>query len=312
MMTGLTRRTPVEIDTEIAALLELEAKATYRLSAARHDVTRYLEQAKSLHEGWPDKYPVDYRPFGLDKAEAEIEKYKDALRTVRREIEPLDAEYERRGRWSRFFLVLNGNGHCHSSRGCSTCFPTTQFGWVYTLSGHTEDEAVAEYGEKMCTVCFPSAPVSKFWGEGRIAREAREAKEAEKQAKQAAKTAAAVVDPETGRTLFKTERAARNELSNQVDWLVSSERHQPSNPEHEQHLAKLAREYRERALRVARVLGAKLHVSPEGLFDEYYAKKEAVYRKQLPKQYAEAVQRGHITEERAAEALGWLKQKGYL
>lgn len=70
--------------------------------------------------------------------------------------------------WSRFFLVPDG--HIHSSMGCSTCFPTTQFMWLYELSGLTEAQAVAEYGEILCSVCYPSAPVE--WTNGVNKRDA--------------------------------------------------------------------------------------------------------------------------------------------
>ena len=61
--------------------------------------------------------------------------------------------------WSRFFIVRNHGGHIHSSLACSTCRPTTEFGWTPELSGLDEAHAVAAYGAILCTVCFPSAPV---------------------------------------------------------------------------------------------------------------------------------------------------------
>lgn len=77
---------------------------------------------------------------------------------VRRDAEPLEAEYAA-SRWPRFFLVTNGNGHIHSSRHCVTTFPTTQWAWLPQLSGLTEADAVADQGPRLCSVCFPSAPV---------------------------------------------------------------------------------------------------------------------------------------------------------
>ena len=32
--------------------------------------------------------------------------------------------------WSRFFLVTSSTGHVHSSTSCSTCRPTTTYGWL--------------------------------------------------------------------------------------------------------------------------------------------------------------------------------------
>lgn len=102
----------------------------------------------------------------------------------------LDTEFVRRGGWSRFFLVTNVNGHIHSSMACSTCFPTTEFAWLPTLSGLTEADAVAEQGEILCSVCFPSAPVA--WTNGvskatQAERDAKAAAKAEREAKKAAK-----------------------------------------------------------------------------------------------------------------------------
>lgn len=61
--------------------------------------------------------------------------------------------------WSRFFIVNNVGGHIHWTMSCSTCYPTTDFGWLPNLSGLTEADAVEEWGGILCSVCFPSAPV---------------------------------------------------------------------------------------------------------------------------------------------------------
>lgn len=73
------------------------------------------------------------------------------------DIDFLDAEFTRRGGWTRFFLVPGG--HIHSSTTCSTCYPTTWLGWLPALSGLTEADAVATHGPLLCSVCFPDAPV---------------------------------------------------------------------------------------------------------------------------------------------------------
>ncbi|MEV6680686.1 hypothetical protein AB0N09_28050 [Streptomyces erythrochromogenes] len=71
----------------------------------------------------------------------------------------IDDEWERRGGWSRFFLVRGRGGHIHSSRRCQTCHLTTDIGWLPDMSGRTEADAVAEHGPWLCTVCYPSAPL---------------------------------------------------------------------------------------------------------------------------------------------------------
>ena len=69
--------------------------------------------------------------------------------------------------WSRFFIVQNVGGHIHSTMSCSTCYPTTDFGWLPDLSGLTEADAVEEWGEILCTICFPDAPVAWTNGENK-------------------------------------------------------------------------------------------------------------------------------------------------
>ncbi|MFE6000406.1 DUF6011 domain-containing protein [Streptomyces sp. NPDC056454] len=78
------------------------------------------------------------------------------------------AEWDRRGRWSRFYLVKNVDGHIHkttSPNECHTLRHDTRMGWLPDLSGLTEADAVTAHGPILCTVCFPSAPVE--WTVGR-------------------------------------------------------------------------------------------------------------------------------------------------
>ena len=80
-----------------------------------------------------------------------------------------EAKYEG---WSRFFIVANVGGHIHRKMECSTCYPTTNFGWLPNLSGLTEAEAVEEWGSILCSVCFPDAPVE--WTDGENKKDAAE------------------------------------------------------------------------------------------------------------------------------------------
>ena len=89
-------------------------------------------------------------------------KAKADLDVAQKQLEDVEARY---GGWSRFFIVNNNGGHIHSSRGCSTCYSTTRFGWLPHLSGLDEKSAVEDQGPKLCSICFPSAPVewTNFW-----------------------------------------------------------------------------------------------------------------------------------------------------
>lgn len=109
-------------------------------------------------------------------------------------------EFNRRGGWTRFWIVTNATGHIHSSMSCSTCFPTTQYAWLPDLSGMNDGQVVELAGKMACTNCFPDAPVETRnrpsqieEPERKAAREAREAKAAEKAAKTALK---AITNPD--------------------------------------------------------------------------------------------------------------------
>lgn len=161
-----TQATPVEIDTVLA-------DRQHRLNQATQYARFYREQS--------ERYPS----YAKD-----AERYKAEAATLAAEIKPLNAEFVRRGGWNRYYLVLNSNGHVHREMDCNTCFPTTQYGWVTDLSDCDEDAAVVEYGESMCTICFPNAPTNPaFSGPGRRNQEAKDARAAEKAEREAAKRA---------------------------------------------------------------------------------------------------------------------------
>lgn len=177
-----TTRREVVIDTKLAELYEREMRLLHKLDAVRDDLTRYAG-FKRVYEGRRQVWRKDdgttptleeiltgARAATTDESKASYEReypkrslasYDELvaeIKAVREEQAPLDALYEKE-RWSRFFLVQNSGGHIHSSMHCSTCFPTTRFGWLPTLSGLTEKDAVEAHGTILCSVCFPSAPV---------------------------------------------------------------------------------------------------------------------------------------------------------
>ena len=94
-----------------------------------------------------------------EQALERIETLEARQRAIAAEESDLERVYEDAGRWSRFFLVDASNGHIHRSLHCSTCFPTTRYAWLPDLSGLTEDDAVKAHGPRLCSVCYPSAPV---------------------------------------------------------------------------------------------------------------------------------------------------------
>lgn len=138
-----------------------------------------------------------YSQADLAKVETDISAKVFEIATVSKEMEPLEAIYAEH-KWTRAFLVVGtGNGHVHRSMNCATCFPTTSFVWLPQYSGTEETLIVEDAGERACTVCYPSAPVSILSRPSRIfsddersaqaAREARVAAKTERDAKRAAK-----------------------------------------------------------------------------------------------------------------------------
>jgi hypothetical protein len=133
-------------------------------------------------------------------------------------LSAVEAEYEG---WSRFFLVQASNGHIHKSMWCTTCFPTTQYAWLPELSGLTEDEAVAEYGGILCSICFPSAPVE--WTTGTNKKDAqRKADEAAMKAIAKTPEGKAVVRK---RDLVRSSEYALRSIQRRIDRKIYTEKY---------------------------------------------------------------------------------------
>lgn len=106
---------------------------------------------------------------------AEEEKHTAEIAGALAEVTHLEAIY-RDAPWSRYFRCLNPDGHIHSSaRGCSTVRPTTPMAWEVHLSGRPAEDAIADLGPTLCSVCFPDAPAEHCRKRSDIEREARDA-----------------------------------------------------------------------------------------------------------------------------------------
>lgn len=193
MTETTTLETPCEIDTALAAVynekhrlmdrralnymdLQRLAGAQFRYVSRKRRVTdmtiteaiEIVQAEVAKLAAHREAHPEDYYriPCGTnlafhqqDQAEralANVTEYDEQIADLEEQARELGALYTG---WSRFFLVTSSSGHVHSSMSCSTCRPTTRFGWLPSLSGQDEAEAVAELGPTLCTVCFPSAPV---------------------------------------------------------------------------------------------------------------------------------------------------------
>lgn len=67
----------------------------------------------------------------------------------------LNAEWDRRGGWTRYFSTAQ---HIHATRACPSCGPRTRMGLRPEFSGRTVQEMIEEFQTGMCTKCFPDAP----------------------------------------------------------------------------------------------------------------------------------------------------------
>lgn len=188
---NLTTATPREIDERLMALYLNDQRASHKLNSAIQDLHYALgerdiyfsptrkrwptttEQAlKAVRARGTERLPL-YAGNGTFASTAEA--YDNAIATLKaieEQTKPFHEEFARRP-WSRFFYVQNNNGHIHSSMICSTCNrngSSTQFAWNPELSGLDEAAAVEKLGPKLCTVCFPTAPVEWTAGTPKPAR----------------------------------------------------------------------------------------------------------------------------------------------
>ncbi|QDF18687.1 hypothetical protein SEA_PUPPER_201 [Gordonia phage Pupper] len=204
---------------------------------------------------------IDTRIAELSAEVARIEAILGQARKV------LAVETDKYEGWSRYYLVTGG--HLHASTNCSTCFVTTEFQWLTDLSGLSRKEIVELAGERACTVCFPDAPVEArerksvlFTDEEKAAEAARQ----ERAAKAAEKATKEVLDPETGKQLFKTERSAEIELGNKLEGAHRSLIWEAEDADHRAQLTTLAVERADEAKKIAAALAAKRGVTVEEIF----------------------------------------------
>ena len=232
---SVTKEFAVKIDTELSSWYN-----------KRWDLISKLESAEDSV-----KFYEKYYPTSVEKIQESIEKVakvKSEIVKVNIEIGKLDAIYDQ-DPWTRAFLVINSNGHVHSSMDCNTCFPTTRYNWLIQYSNDDEKTIVEDAGQDACTICYPSAPAEVLNRPSRIvtadkvakaqAKAERDAKKAERIAKEKANA-----PTKSGEFLYfkdgkyteviKTERSAVTEWFN-LQWKVEVVTHYfdgtPHSPE---------------------------------------------------------------------------------
>jgi hypothetical protein len=189
MNNRFSNQTPVEIDVEMLKQSSVEFNALYRISQfeeamkieafnANRDIwswgksdvfgrSRYNVIATG-EEVTRDKIrrTIDAMMFAGSHA---MSRYNDLLNeqhviysAARSVLDQIDIEFERRGGWSRYWLVVSSSGHIHRDTECHTCNKgkkPTSFALYPMLSGFTTADAVAKLGAALCSFCFPEAPV---------------------------------------------------------------------------------------------------------------------------------------------------------
>jgi hypothetical protein len=211
---NITTATPAEIDTEIARLSGELAQAEATIDSRRDAIKRMSNSA--MRDLYGDK---------IAAAEQAIAAAQIAAATARAALLPLDAEFDGRGGWTRYYLVDANNGHVHPSTSCSTCFITTAYYWLTTESGKTAEEVVELAGERACTVCFPWAPVDALkrpssyqTSSERERAEARQARQEKAEAKAAKAKAAAITAADGGKLLDVIGHEITTERQAQMDY----------------------------------------------------------------------------------------------
>ena len=175
---SVTKEFAVKIDTELSSWYHKRWDVSSKLDVAEDSIRFYEKHYPNLVE--------------------EIQKYKDKVAKlnqeyakIQAEIKKLDAIYDQ-DPWTRAFLVINSNGHVHSSMDCNTCFPTTRYNWLVQYSNDDENTIVEDAGQDACTICYPSAPAEVLNRPSRIVTADKVAKakaKAERDAKREAKLA---------------------------------------------------------------------------------------------------------------------------
>lgn len=141
MTTNLASLTPAEVDALwLDARQPINARQE-RLSETRTSIRRYEKHNTRV-------------PDYLSEREAQL---LNEIAELLPSCAPFQAEWDRRGGWSRAYVVPGG--HIHRSTSCSSLHPTTLIGWLPEQSGWDEDAIVDAAGIHACTICYPSAPV---------------------------------------------------------------------------------------------------------------------------------------------------------
>ena len=266
----LQQMTPPQVDELLGAVDQMMAAAWHRKSLAQDRIvieatgdrrrgrgslpfSEALTKVSDLAHKDPTGPAADVLN-DLKKAAALV----DAVAEVEGKFE---AEFHRRGGWTRSFLVTDG--HAHRTNRCSTCHrggKLTPMHRFFEYSGMDEAEIVKRAGDRACTVCYPSAPVAKglkaeksvmLTPEERERAKVREEEAARREEKRAKAAVNAITLPdgtplreEMGRdgqqrgSIVKTLRTARSTLGRQLWYQYAWDDKDGAHERNIQHLAR--------------------------------------------------------------------------
>ena len=214
---SVTKEFAVKIDTELSSWHDKRWTITSKILDAEDSIRFYAK----------------HYPNRVEEIKNKIAELEEQYAKIQAEIKKLDAIYDQ-DPWTRAFLVINSNGHVHSSMDCNTCFSTTRYQWLIQYSNDDENTIVEDAGRDACTICYPSAPAEVLNRASRIVTADKVAKakaKAERDAKREAKLAKEKANAPTksGEFLYfkdgkytqviKTERSAVSEWF-QLQWKV--------------------------------------------------------------------------------------------
>jgi hypothetical protein len=132
---GPTEMTPVEIDTELAALMARQGG----------------ELRVKNHIDW--SLQLDLRPSEAARMRAALGAVELSLADLDALVAPLAAEFERRGGWERYYTTTNkANAHVHRRTDCKTCREGTRFLWLPQYAGASPSKVRKEVDP--CSTCF--------------------------------------------------------------------------------------------------------------------------------------------------------------
>jgi hypothetical protein len=154
----VTKEFAVKIDTELADLYDQIWVINSEIKSYQ-DYTKSAQSSRFMNDADKASHIAKYAEK-IDELQIKRAPLKDRVRDLNK-IYILDP-------WTRAFLVINANGHVHSSMECSTCFDTTRYNWLIQYSNDDETTIVADAGQDACTICYPSAPAETLNRPSRI------------------------------------------------------------------------------------------------------------------------------------------------